>query len=129
MSITTEKALIAAIRDGLPGVKVRWGFLEFENDKQPPSYPVVCVTRLNASLIAGGGLADMCDPGDDSSSETNIQVDSWEPEYEDARNLNEQVHAIVESLIDWAWQSDVDQRDPNMKAWRIQSTWAANGER
>jgi len=128
MSIVTEKALMEAIRDGLPGVKVRWGFLEFESSTQPPAFPVVCVTRLNAAVLAGGGLADMCD-SDDETAETTIQIDSWEPGYEDARGLNEQVHTIVEGTIGWSWQSDVDQRDPNMKAWRIQSTWAINGER
>jgi len=128
MSIVTEKALMEAIRDGLPGAKVRWGFLEFESATQPPSFPVVCVTRLNASLLAGGGLADMCD-SDDDTAETLVQIDSWEPGYEDARDLNEQVHTIVEGVAGWSWQSDVDQRDPNMKAWRIQSTWTTNGER
>lgn len=129
MSITNEKALIEALRDGLPGVKVRWGFLEFESDQKPPAFPVVCVTRLNASLLQGGGLADMCDPGDEAA-DTTVQCDAWLPGYEDARALNEQVHAIVDGLSDgWAWQSDVDQRDPNMKAWRIQSTWVISGER
>jgi hypothetical protein len=128
MSIASEKEVVQAIADGLPGVSVVWGFLEFESAQSPPSFPLVTVTRVNATVLAGGGLKDMCDE-DDETAEIILQVDSWQKGYEDTRDLNEQVHAIVISLIGWSWQSDVDIRDTQIKAWRISSMWHANGDR
>jgi len=128
MSIATEKELIQAIKDVLPGVSVVWGFLEFESANTPPSFPVVCITRVNAALTAGGGLLDMCDEDDDTAL-ILIQADAWHKGYEAARNLNEQVHTIIADLEGWSWQSDTDLRDPQIKAWRIQSTWQSTSER
>ena len=129
MSILSEKALMAALKAGLPtDVDVAWGFLEQDSALTPPHLPVVCVTRVNAALLAGGGLQDMCDDDDDTSN-TLLTVDSWDKVYEDARNLNELVHAIIEALDGWAWQSESDNRDPNFKAWRISSSWTFAGER
>lgn len=128
MSVTTEKALIAAIKAGLPLVEVTWGFLEMESATAPPSMPIVCVTRVNAALLAGGGLKDMCDDDDDTAT-SNIQIDTWDKGYEDARDLNESVHTIVNALAGWSWQSEVDVRDPQLKAWRISSTWIIDGDR
>jgi hypothetical protein len=128
MSIVLEKELIQAIKDALPGVNVVWGFAEFESAKDPPSFPLVAVTRVNAGLTTRGGLLDMCD-ADDETADIILQADSWQPGYENARNLNEQVHAIIASLEGWSWQSDVDMRDPQIKAWRVTSTWLGMGDR
>jgi len=128
MSIQTEQDLIAAVRDGLPGVDVVWGFLEFESAEAPPSFPLVAVSRVNAALLGGTGLQDMCDEDDDTST-ILLQIDSWQRGYEDSRNLNEDVHSIVASLEGWKWQSESDIRDPQIKAWRITSLWRSNGER
>lgn len=135
MSVANEQELIEAIRDGLPAVNVTWGFAEFESATSPPSLPLVCVTRVSASVQTDGGpLADMCDT-DEESARTIIQIDSWENGYEDARTLNEQVHTIVAALIApslapvWSWESDVDHLNPQLKAWNIQSTWTTDGER
>lgn len=129
MSIVTEKELIQAIKDTLPGVNVVWGFAEFESAQFPPSFPLVAVTRVNAGLATGDTLLlDMCDV-DDETAEILVQADSWQPGYEAARDLNEQVHAIIAALEGWSWQSDVDMRDPQIKAWRITSTWSGIGDR
>lgn len=133
MSIVTEKELIDAIAAGLPGVTVIWGFLDLESASTPPSLPVVCVTRVSAAAETGTNvLADMCDSSD-QFARIIVQVDTWEKEYEDARNLNEQVHTIVASILDpqqvWTWQADVDRRNVQLKAWCIESTWTSNGER
>jgi hypothetical protein len=128
MSIISEKELIAAIRDGLPGVEVVWGFLEFESAQSPPSLPLVAVSRVNATVLAGGGLKDMCDE-DDETADILVQADAWQKSYENARNLNEQVHVIIASIVGWSWQSDIDIHDSLLKAWRISSTWNSTGER
>ena len=129
MSIITEKALMAALKAGLPtDVDVTWGFLEQDSALTPPHLPVVCVTRVNAALLAGGGLQDMCDE-DDNTSNTLLQIDAWDKAYEDARNLNELVNAIVDAQDGWSWQSEADNRDPNLKAWRISSSWIIIGDR
>jgi hypothetical protein len=122
--MTSERELSQALAVGLAGVSLfRWGWAALETDVQPPSLPLVTLTRLSADVDV---LADMCEQHADVDAETTVETHAWHRVYEEARLLQDQVRAIV-LPTGWRLRGEQDVYDATFRAWRISAQWTHNG--
>jgi hypothetical protein len=118
-----ERDLSQALSTGLAGTALfRWGWAALESDIQPPSLPLVTLTRLQANADA---LADMC-AQDPAEGETTVETHAWARVYEDARALQDQVRATI-LPTGWRLLAEQDAYDGVFRAWRISAQWAGFG--
>lgn len=121
-----ERDLAQAMYAGLAGASLfRWGWAALETDQQPPSLPLVTLTRVSANADE---LADMCPQEPDLEAQTTIETHAWARVYEDARALQDQVRAIVlDGSGEWRLLSEQDSYDSVFRAWRISAQWLGFG--
>ena len=117
-----ERDLVAALMAALSPTPVWWGFAPLESVAEPPSLPLVVVQRLTFSTTA---YEDMCEGP--YVGDTILVIDAWTIRYEDGRALAAAVRSAADALGGWRLQSETDQYDPNVRAWRIQGQWLAAG--
>jgi hypothetical protein len=122
--MATERELAQALETGLAGIaQVRWGWKAQEAAELPPGLPLVTIQR---TLAAASGYWDMCFDTD-PLADTSIQVHTWHAAYEPARVLNAQVRAIVLAAGGWRLSAEVDDYEPNFRAWRIAGDYMSAG--
>ena len=119
-----ERELSQALSAGLGGVSLfRWGWAALESDVQPPSLPLVTLTRTVANV---DGLSEMCDQATDLVGETTVETHAWARVYEDARTLQDDVRAIIIGT-GWRLLGEQDAYDTVFRSWRITAQWSSIG--
>jgi len=123
--VSSERELAQSLSAGLAGASLfRWGWAALESDYQPPSLPLVTLTRLQANLEA---VADMCEQDVNVEGQTTVETHAWDRGYEDARLLQDQVRAVVLGGTGWRLLAEQDAYDEVFRAWRISAQWSNFG--
>ena len=120
----TEREVYAALKAGLAATaEVRWGWIALQSAELPP---IGALVTLQRTLASATGYMDQCD---DTAPlvDTTLAVHSWASEYEPARALNAQARALVLATGGWALQSEADEYDGTLHAWRISGEYLGAG--
>jgi hypothetical protein len=120
--ITTETAIVQALKAALAPVSVFWGWAPFESTEEPPTLPLATVAR---ALFSTANWLDMCDDG--SIGDTTLLVHVWSIGYEQGRAIQTIARECMLAQAGWVLQSETDIFEPAFRAWRIESQWMAAG--
>ena len=121
--MASEVDLVEALKAALFPTPVHWGWAPLESVAEPPALPLVVVQR---QLFTTVDYEDMCEAP--YVGDTTVVVDCWTLGYEQGRALATAVREATATLGEWRLQSETDQYEPNVRAWRIQGQWLRGGQ-
>jgi len=118
-----DRALVVLLAVALAPVPVVWGWAPFESSAEPPALPLVVVQRLTYDTA---GYEDMC-VDSEYLGNTLVAIHVWALGYEQARTLTAQVRSAMADAPGWRLQQELDQYEPNFRAWCLVGQWLAAG--